>query len=159
MGIQIKNKLVFKDLGNPKTVDFEKLGTDKFLLGTIVGIATATVTKKAADGLSEFTGLKGNFEGIPADPTRDTIQSGVAFLGEAFQSPIEALLNGDENNDPVESVKMAFELYVTKAANPQGYSWALKPLTEATPNDPLAELRALMNKPAETPQVEDKSKK
>ena len=54
-------------------------------------------------------------------------------------------------------MKIAFELYVTKATNPQGYSWALKPLTEPTANDPLAELRALIPPKAATKAIENKA--
>lgn len=153
MGTMLKNKVVLKDVGNPKAVTMLPDGQTKLLLGTIIGIASGTVERKAADGLTTFTGLKGSFEAVPANADNDTVQGGVCFLPESFQGPIEDMLADD-----ADSVKFAFEVYAVKADNPQGYSWAMQPLTEAAQNDPLAELRALA--PAsKAPAIEDKAAK
>lgn len=141
MAVTIKSKLVFKDLGEPAAVKLLPEGQTKILLGTIVGIADGIKVSKGADGITEFRGLKGTFEGVPADPKRDTVKSGVAFLGDAFQADIIALL--DEKDGP-ESVSFAYEVWVVKAPNAAGYSWALAPKMPAAANDPLSEMRKLV---------------
>lgn len=146
MGTVVKSKLVFKDIGNPARV--KDHNEETLMLGTIMGQADGIKIAKGADGMTEFKGLKGTFEGIPTDPERDTVRSGVAFLGDAFQSDIIALL---ESEDRPELVAFAFEVYAVKAKNPAGYSWALKPLLTAKATDPLAELKAAIaaeSKPA-----------
>ncbi len=146
MGTVIKSKIVFKDLGIPALVkDHDK---NELLLGTIIGRADGIKESKAADQMTVFKGLKGTFEAVPADPAKDTIRSGVIFLGDAFQADILSLLETEGGPD---SVDFAFEIYAVKATNAAGYSWAMKPLLKASEADPLANIRALMaqNKPAE----------
>lgn len=137
--IEIKSKIVFKDLGEPAAVKMLKDGENTLLLGTIMGIARDIKISKAADGMTEFKGLKGEFEAIPADPERAVVRSGVTFLGDAFQSDIVALLEAEDGPD---NVAFGFEVYSVRAKNPAGYSWALKPLLKASAADPLAALRA-----------------
>lgn len=141
--VEIKSKIVFKDLGEPAAVKLLKDGENKLLLGTIMGIARDIKISKAADGMTEFKGLKGEFEAVPADAERPTVKSGVTFLGDAFQADIVAML---EAEDGPESVAFAFEVYAVKAKNPAGYSWALAPLLKAEASDPLAALRAEVQK-------------
>lgn len=155
MTTTIKSKLVFKDLGEPALVKALPEGQDKMLLGSIIGIADGIKLAKGPDGVSQFEGLKGTFEGVPADPKRDTVRSGVAFLGDAFQADILALLK-DENGP--ETVSFAYEVWVVKAKNPAGYSWALAPKMPAAEADPLSSMRALVHQPG-IPQVEDKTTK
>jgi hypothetical protein len=141
---QIKPKLVFKDLGEPAAVKLLPEGQTRLLLGTIVGIADGIKIAKGADGISEFKGLKGTFEGVPADTSKPITKSGVAFLGDAFQADIVALLEDEKGPD---SVSFAYEVWVIRATNAAGYSWALVPKMQAAPNDPLAEMRKLVERP------------
>lgn len=155
MATTIKSKLVFKDLGEPALVKTLPEGQTKLMLGTIIGIADGIKIAKGPDGVSAFEGLKGTFEGVPADPTKDTVRSGVTFLGDAFQADIVALLKSD---DAPESVSFAYEVWVVKAANPAGYSWALAPKMKATEADPLSAMRALVAR-EEKPALEAPAKK
>lgn len=147
MGTVVKSKVVLKDLGEPAAVKLLPEGQDKFMLGTIVGIADRIKLAKLPDGVTTTEGLKGTFEAVPADPAKDTVRSGVCFLGEAFQADILALLKQEDGPD---SVSFAYEVWVVKAKNPAGYQWALAPLMKAEEADPLAAMRALLKKPEET---------
>jgi len=145
----VKSKVVFKDLGDPAKVKDVK-DAEQLLLGTIIGSATGIKLSKGADGITEFKGLKGTFEATPSDPERDIIRSGVAFLGDAFQADIVALL---ESDNPPESVAFAFEVYSVKATNAAKYSWALRPMISASANDPLAAIKAQMLEAQKTAQA------
>lgn len=162
-----KTKLVLSDLGSPKAVTAEDFQGKEMLLGTIIGLASAIKVAKGTDGITEFHGMKGTFEGTPADPKRNVILSSVCYMPDDFQDPVLNLLRGREavgkegDDDyrppvaPVEEVKIAFEVYAIKADNPQGYSWMLKPLMDYKANDPLAALRAEI---AEVKQIDAKKK-
>ena len=133
-GTVVKSKIVLKDAGAPAKVADVK-DSDNLLLGTIIGSADGIKIAKGADQMTEFKGLKGTFECIPVDPERNTVRSGVLFLGEAFQADIVGLLEGE---NPPSRVDFGFEVYSVKAKNPAGYSWALKPLIKAeAATDPL----------------------
>jgi len=158
-----KTKLVLKDIVNPKKVaaNFPEGSTASVVGGSIMGLVSKVVRgmAKAKDGLTdvETVGLGGTFEGIPADPERDTVISGVCYLSAAFQDPIIDILEV-QNNDGKwirnpqwdgRPIQMVAQVHVTPATNPQGYSWALEPVGELTMQvDPLAELRAKLMKPA-----------
>jgi hypothetical protein len=132
-----KSKLVMKDLANPKNVVGDSHKEPEYFMGTVIGIASGL--KQGADPQGKpFTGLKGNFEGIPSDPERDTVKAGVCYLPSGFQEPIETLLASGEP-----TVKFAFEVYSIKSTAPIGYSYMLKAVTEPGAADPLSDLRRL----------------
>src|SRR5665213_4082330 len=79
MTTSMKSKLVPKDLGNPKIVLTLPSGQDKYILGTIIGIASDIFTRTDPQ-MKTYEGLKGSFEGTPADKTKDVVQSGVLYL-------------------------------------------------------------------------------
>lgn len=151
-----KTKLVLKDICNPKKIaaDFKEGGNASILGGSLIGLVAGIhrAIRKAPDGLSdiEMVGLKGQFEGMSTDAERATIMSGICYLPQAFMEPIIAELevyDKDEkkwvarpewNGNPIQ---IAAEVYVMQATNPQGYTWALKPVGEVRTVDPLAELR------------------
>lgn len=141
----VKSKVVAKDAGNPKKIVNLPENENQMLLGTVIGIADGIKISKAADGMTEHKGLKGQFEVTPADPAADIVRSGVAFLGESFQADIVKLL--EDENGP-DSVSFGFEIYVVRATNAAGYSWAYRPLMAASEADPLAALRNQIIKPA-----------
>lgn len=143
--IVVKSKVVAKDAGNPKKIVNLPEGENQMLLGTVIGIADGIKISKAADGMTEHKGLKGQFEVTPADATLDVVRSGVAFLGESFQADIVKLLEAEDGPD---SVSFGFEIYVVKATNAAGYSWAYRPLMAASEADPLAALRNQLIKPS-----------
>lgn len=135
----VKAKLQMKDLGPPKGVFklSEEGDTDTaFLLGTCIGIASGIKNGIAPDA-KPYTGLKGTFEGVPADPKRDTVRSGVCYLPSGFQEPIEAAL-ADGNA----TVRFAFEVYTVRSSAPIGYSYKLKQLSAPSAVDPLSEFRS-----------------
>lgn len=138
--------------------------TRELHLGTIVGIATGIKKGKMPDGVTPYEGLAGNFEVVYADASKEHDASGVCYLPDAFMNPILALLKDETNADgevireAASSVQLAFNVSVVRADNPAGYSWKLKPLIEASQNDPLAKLRELIPAPTAAPAVEDKSK-
>lgn len=137
--VVVKSKIVAKDCGEPKKIVNLPETEKQMLLGTIIGTADGIKISKAADGMTEHKGLRGMFEATPADPEKDIVRSGVAFIGEAFQADIVKML--EDENGP-ESVSFAFEVYVVRATNAAGYSWAYRPLLKAEEADPLAALRS-----------------
>lgn len=160
MGIIQKNKLVLKDVasGNPKKIMAlldEK--ENSVTVGTIIGIASGIKHGKQADGVTPIKGLSGNFEGTPADPEHDTVQSGVCYLPEAFMNPIFDILEDDEQGGPVQ---FAAEVILVRAENAAGYSWALRPAGDmhAKQNDPLASLRSALPAPKAPAAIADQSK-
>lgn len=133
--VVFKSKLaVNKDLGKP--INVWKIDGDnaEYLLGTVIGVAHDIKKGMNPQGLP-FSGLKGTFEGIPSDPERDTIRSGVCYLPAGFQEPIEAVLAAGEAN-----VKFAFEVYSIKRGE-NAYSFKLKPLFQPKATDPLEDFR------------------
>ena len=132
-----KPKLTVKDLGNPKLVSAE---TPRVILGTIIGTATGTKSKVDAKG-EVFMAIVGTFEGIAAKDGQ-RIQSGVLYLPGGFHDEILAQLS----QEGVSDVVFAFEVSAHTASNPIGYSYAMRNLLPAMPDDPLARVRALMDK-------------
>lgn len=155
-----KTKLTLKDIasGNPKKIMAllpEK--EESIVVGTIIGIASGIKNGKGADGVTPAKGLAGDFEGTPADTELDVVRSGVCYLPEAFMNPIFDLLEKEGGPD---SVQFAAEVLLMRAANPAGYSWAMRPVQDqhAVENDPLKALRSALPKPSATPAIADQSK-
>lgn len=163
--VEIKSKLVLKDIGNPKKAAASFSETVKKVpLGIIIGIADKKITRKAANGIDFFEGLGGTFEGRPADETADTVQSGVCFLPEGIQNTMFAqLVTTDDEGREVSTgaqIQFAYRVSVVEASNPQGYSWSFEPLLEPVQSDPLSALRGEIEKKAlpapETPKGKGK---
>lgn len=139
----------------------------ELLLGNIIGIANGIKKGTAADGVTPTQGLMGNFEVEFIEQkgkdgkTLENVASGVAYLPEAFMDPIIHLLAGEVNaqgeviKDPVSSVQFAYGVYIIPANNPAKYSWQLRPLLDASANDPLAAMKSQLKAlPAPTPEPE-----
>jgi hypothetical protein len=130
-----KPKLTVKDLGNPKLVTSDN---PKLILGKILG--TATGTKEKVDNKGEvFIAIVGSFEGIRGEDGQ-RIQSGVLYLPSGFHDEIVAQLKSPDVSDVV----FAFEVMAHTASNAIGYSYAMRNLLPAMPDDPLERVRALM---------------
>ena len=152
----------------PKAILAQPESVLELPLGTIVGIATGIKRGKMPDGVTPYEGMAGDFE--LKRPGMEPVRSGVCYLPDGFMQPILTLLkddvdkDGNVTRDAVSSVQMAYNVSVIRADNPAGYSWKLTPLTQAQPNDPLAELRKLIpdnvatieDKSGDTAQIEDK---
>lgn len=133
----LKNKLVLKDLGDPKSIF--KGDKPLIVLGTIVGIATGIFSK--ADGKDPtkiFSGLKGTFEGIPADQKEDAVQSGVLYLPDGIYNMLAANFQGE---NAATSIQFAIEVQVKKATNPIGYEFGFVQKGKLATADPLASLK------------------
>jgi len=161
-GTTVLSKIVLKSLGSPAAaLSDENINQAK--LGVIMGRATGIKTSKAADQMTIFKGLAGSFEAIPADEKRDITRSGVCFLGNAFDGDMIAAFEAEDaegNSTAPDAINFAFEIWVQRAKNAAGYSWALKPLIKeaVAESDPLAEIRkqiagAVTSAPA-APQLE-----
>lgn len=158
-GVTEKRKLTVRDLGNPKKVTVLPDGQDTLMLGTIIGRITGTVLLKSPDG-DEFEAFKGTFEGVSND-TGEIINAGILTLPAGFH---DKLMTEFKMPD-VKEIQFAYGVGCVKAKNPQGYSWAFKPLLEAQPTDALSELRKLrqdkmkaLPAPTSAKPVEDRGK-
>jgi len=146
-GTTVLSKIVLKSLGAPAAVLADE-NVNQAKLGTIFGKATSIKISKAPDQMTIFKGLSGTFEAIPADEKRDIVRSGVLFLGEAFDGDMIAALEAEDeegNSTAPDAINFAFEIWVQRAKNAAGYSWALKPLMKQAESDPLAEIRKLVS--------------
>jgi hypothetical protein len=157
MGVLIKNKIVPKDAGNPKLIANLKDNENKLVLGAIFGIAKDAKTKVDDRTTTEYSFLTGDFSALPADPAGDEVRSGVLYLPDGIRDIVENALFAPDGSRISDSVQFAFEVSVVKANNAQGYSWAFEPKMKASPNDPLAELRKLVAKPAPTALLVDET--
>lgn len=135
-----RTKLVLKDLGEPAMIKAQPENVRTMVLGTLVGIASGFVERKSPDGVDVFEGLSGQFRSIPADATRDELESGVCFIPEAFHNMIAAPLREMLKNDANAQLRFAFEVSSVRANNPAGYSWDFKPKIEAETANPLDDL-------------------
>lgn len=140
----MKSKVVVKDLCNPKKVSSnmpESVST--VVVGTIYGTCNDINVRASADGLKEFEGLKGTFEAVPADKAIEPTQSSICYLPE-FAQPLvrDVVMALDADGNRVnKAVKFGFEVSIERATNPQGYSWALRPIAKPVADDPLDVLR------------------
>jgi hypothetical protein len=145
MGVTIQSKLSIQSLCNAKKVIANMPDNqDKTVVGTILGIAQSIVTRTSPDGTKTFEGISGQFEGVPTDPERDTVQSGICYLPDFVYPAIRELLlaENDKGERVNAQVTFGFEVALIRAKNPQGYSWQLTPLASPRADDPLSKLRA-----------------
>lgn len=143
---EIRNKLVLKDIGNPKGILSPDFKGEKFVLGMLIGIATG-VQRRAnkTDPTKMDEALIGTFEGRPADAKGTVIQSGKCYLPEGMFNMIATKLEGENAAD---SVQFGIEVAVIKATNPAGYTWTFTPKVKVSEADPLAGLRDQLKLPA-----------
>lgn len=155
-------KLVFANIGDPKKAlalmpDNEKEAPIGYIMGIASDIHRVERTKPDGSGKEIFVGMKGTFEGMPADPTKDGYTSGICYMPEAFLTQLFEQLFSEENGGtkwagnpwsdkyeagkPGKPIKFAAESGILRANNPQGYSWYLRPVGERQSYDPLADMR------------------
>lgn len=168
--VSLKSKIQLKDMGSPKKLGALDETIRQLKLGTVLGIASDIIRRTMPNG-DVFEGLGGSFECVSEDANTDTIQSGILYLPagvyEAVANPLKEMepvldadgkAKNDSDGNPVlkrktASVSFAFEVFVIRADNPQGYSWKFTPLGQdagsVRPVDPLSELRLLMAGPAQ----------
>lgn len=140
-----RTKITLKDIGEPSKVKTLPADQNKFVLGTLVGIATKFVERENATKTEKFEGLGGSFRVIPAaDSGTEPLESGVLFIPEAFHNMISENLRQAQVNDEGASLNFAFEVASIRANNPAGYSWELTPLIESTAENPIDKLMALI---------------
>lgn len=161
MAVAQVSKIVLKSVGNPKAITMdENKDKNEMLLGRIIGVITGTVTRKDPTGEKEYKGLKGDFLATSQNTNVEPSRSGICYLPDFAQQPLIGRYEGPEADRPKGPVKLAVDVYAIKASNPQGYSWKLQPLIEATEleqADPLAmlekELSAGKQKQVEAPKA------
>lgn len=138
--INVRNKLVAKDIGNPKAIlAMPKEGNFKNVLGIIMGIATGV--KRRADKVDPTKmneALIGTFEGTPSDAKEPIISSGVCYLPEGMFNLIASKLEGE---NAAENVQFAIEVATIHANNAAGYTWSFTPKLAVAQADPLAAMR------------------
>lgn len=138
-------------------------------IADILGIATGTKVKEQPNG-DIFTAITGQFEAVNVE-TGEVFSSGVLYLPGGIQESLESALvetprmvekdgkkvqatkdvkndkgvviGQEEVWDAPKPVQFKMQVYVQRADNPAGYSYALKNLAEVAEADPLAHLRAL----------------
>ena len=138
MAIAQRTKIVTKDLGDPSIIKLQPENVRKMMLGTIIGVVTGFCERgNPKDPSEKFEGLVGSFRSIPADPTRDELESGVCFLPDAFHNMISTPFKSMVANDKNAQLRFAFEISAIRATNPQGYSWEFLPKIEAVGGNPL----------------------
>lgn len=149
--VVIKNKLVIKDLGDPKGVHKKDGDNAQIVLGTLFGICTGVGSKTdQRDPTKVFHFLKGDFEGVPSEKDADRTRSGVLYLPDGMHNLIASQFAGDNAPD---KLQFALEVIVKKAKNPAGYEFGFNPKIKASEADPLEALRDQLKIPA----LEDKS--
>lgn len=133
MSVNLKKKLTPKDW-NPKrllaTADTVRTLDLGVLIGFADGITSTTSPQgevlEGATGMFKFTDHGG------ADP----IGSGVLWFPSGMGGEvIETVRQGNK-------VEFAYVVGVSKAENPAGYEWFMRPIMEAGAADPLAALEA-----------------
>lgn len=136
-----RTKITLKDIGEPAMVKTLPAGETKFVLGTLIGIASDFVERQSADKQQTFEGFAGSFRVVPADgTTTEPLESGVLFIPAAFHNMVADSLRAAKANDKAATLSFAFEVASIKAENPAGYSWELLPLIDSAVENPLDKL-------------------
>lgn len=137
--MDIRNKIVLKEIGNPKAVLANNDPKAKHVLGTVFGIATGVKrVPNKADPTKYDESLSGDFETLPADKEFDAVRSGKLFLPEGLHNMIASKLQGENASA---SVQFAMEVATIKSTNAAGYTWSFTPRFETAEADPLAKIR------------------
>lgn len=139
-----RTKLALKDLGDPAMVKTlpEKDRDRGYFLGTVAGIASGFATRKNDKDGTTMEGLAGTFRMIPSVEDRDTLESGILWIPDAFHNMIAAELRNAQKTDENATVSFAFEVTSITAKNPAGYSWDFRPLAKPGAANPLDEFLA-----------------
>ena len=156
-------RLSTKAVGNPNTITLdEKIlnsipGYDqkeeRLLLGWLGGTATQVHINRRAnitgDGVTEWRGLKGDFQAIPLDHDYSIVKSGLLYLPESMMPAFENHFQPDDDTGKSKiaaaAVRLAFAVYAHKATNPRGYEWLFESImeVEAVP-DALSHMQTIM---------------
>ncbi len=167
----LKAKVTIQDSCNAK-LEIAKMieaKDDERTVGTIVGIVYDTVERKSPDGSQVFTGLSGQFEVTPTDAEKESIESGILFLPDAFLAVVRSALDraiyvpnedGSPNYEKKRkgSIQFAGEIVLKTSKNAAGYEWGLKMVKAPNATDPLAELKASLPKPGTPKAIANNSK-
>ena len=146
-------KLVVKSLGNPRTVIKMTGDNPRLILGVVYGIANKTKMKTVPDRAGNpqtVSQILGNFEGIPAEPIKDgddligRISSNVLYLPEVVHVKMVEALSGKD----AQPIRFAFEVSAVKSKGSIGYAWEFTQIIPTAAVDPMAEIRAAVEKHA-----------
>lgn len=116
-----------------KTVEAGK----RILICTIYGYASAIKMVKDRIRDEYYHALAGDFEATYEHDGKRT-RSGVLYLPGGVHELVEKSLKELTEEG---QVAFAFQLFATKADNPQGYTWLAKSLIKPEEADPMDELR------------------
>ncbi len=120
----------------------------------VIGLANGVQTGESAYGT--WTAFKGNFKAINLE-TGETFSSAKVFIPAIAQNLIEGALSNASND----AVEFAFDIGIKPAKDSKGadsYEYTVKPLIEASDNDPLAALEKRLSAPALEDKTETKGK-
>lgn len=151
-GLDMRSKMTVSDLRDPKMIINLPKEEHQMECGSIFGRITKIIERESPDKSQKFIGFGGMFEGHPkvyADDKnpRKPMASGVLFAPPAIH---EFLFDAAKDLARGEHIDFAFDVFVERAGNPQGYSWMIRPLMEMKKpdaTDPLAALRAMVKAP------------
>jgi len=131
-------------VGTPK--DLRKLaekGEGKpFPIMRVVGVAIATKTGVSQHG--EWVALRGNFSAINLE-TGEEFRGSTVYLPDEITDMVAAQLGN------ASSVEFAVEIGVAESDMVIGYEYTVKPLLEASENDPIAALNAKITQALDAP--------
>lgn len=146
-GYTQKSKLSLKDVCDPHVILTQPDTVRRLELGGIIGKATG-LTERTDDKTGEVSiGLRGAFRTLPnkienvAD--REPMESNILWLPDFAHAPIEALLRKNMDSpspDKNFAVNLGMKITVSRANNPQGYSWEIQPMS-AEGHNPLDDLQ------------------
>lgn len=128
-----RGKLTLRDVGSPelvKTLTAEQIHANggKYILGYLSGKATGFIKRTNPKDNVEMEGLAGSFWCMPADASREELESGILFIPDAFHNLVADALHQAQEKDEHASVEFAFEVSSIPAKNAAGYSWDVKPV-------------------------------
>lgn len=158
-------RLAAKAVGNPNLITLDEkilsgipgydAKQERLLLGYLGGTATSIHINRranvAGDGVTEWRGLKGDFQAIPLDHDYSIVKSGLLYLPESMMPAFENHFQPDDDTGKstvnAASVRFAFAVYAHKATNPRGYEWLFESEleVEAVP-DALSHMTEIMHK-------------
>lgn len=137
-----RTKLALKDMGEPSIIKTLPENIRQHRLGGLFGIATGFVSRTNPKDGTVMEGLAGAFRVVPSDEKRETLESGILFIPDAFHNGIAMRLREMQKTDTLATLDFTFDINVIRASNPIGYSWEFKPTREFAGKNPLDELQA-----------------
>lgn len=145
----------------PKSFGSKEYETKPLSVGFVIGEVTRLTNKTDARSGEVFNGLGGSFRLVMSAETDlakalesakegSILQSGICYLPEAFQGPIEdAFKAGEETNA---TVRFAIRVEIAKRGE-DAYQWQCHDLMPVTSASPLDAIAAEVSQPA----IEDKT--